>query len=94
MEKQTNSGHLWLWGVLTGLFLGMLFAPKKGSVLRGQLSKAAEDGVTAQANVMKDEFSKMLQEMLQSMQRIRENKQVNKLLGKISDHTQDEDQSI
>lgn len=94
MEKQTNSGHLWLWGVLTGLFLGMLFAPKKGSVLRGQLTKAAEDGVSAQANVMKDEFSKMLQEMLQSVQKIRENKQMNKLLGKISDHTQDEDQSI
>lgn len=94
MEKQTNSGHLWLWGVLTGLFLGMLFAPKKGSILRGQLSKAGAEGVTAQANVMKDEFSKMLQEMLHSVQKLRENKQVNKLLGQISDQTQAEDQSI
>lgn len=94
MEQQNHSGHLLLWGVITGLFLGMLFAPKKGSVLRSQLNKAGSEGVTAQANVMKDELSKMLQEMLHSVQKIRENKQVNKLLGQMSDFTKDEDQSI
>ena len=91
MEKPHNAGHLWIWGVVTGLVLGMLFAPKKGSVLRNQLSKAGEDGVGAQANLIKDEFTKMLQEIGQSFQQIRESKQVHKLLDKISQYQNQEE---
>lgn len=95
MEKPAHSGHLWLWGVMTGLVLGMLFAPKKGSILRSQLSKAGSEGIPAQANLLKDELAKMLQDMLQGFQKLRENKQVHKLLGQISDYTQGaDDQSI
>lgn len=94
MDKQTNSGHLLLWGVLSGMLLGMLFAPKKGSVLRSQLGRAGTDGVTAQANLIKDELAKVLQDMLHSVQKLRDNKQVHKLLGQIGEHVSGEDESI
>ena len=94
MDKPSNSGHLLLWGVLSGVILGMLFAPKKGSILRSQLGRAGTDGVSAQANLIKDELAKVLQDMLHSVHKLRENKAVHKLLGEIGDHANSEDQSI
>ncbi|MBP7057228.1 YtxH domain-containing protein [Candidatus Gracilibacteria bacterium] len=91
MEKSNHSGNFWLAGVLGGILLGMLFAPKKGSELRGQIAKAGSGGTAKQLEVIKEEFVEMLHDMHDTVQSLKDSKQAQKLLKNITEYTKGED---
>ncbi len=85
MAKAKKQSLYWLWALIGGVVIGMFFAPKKGSVLRQELSeKGEQEGALGQLALLKDEYSAMLQEIGNVIEETLESPEVKQALVKIT----------
>ncbi|MBI4835870.1 MAG: hypothetical protein HY817_01280 [Candidatus Abawacabacteria bacterium] len=90
MKKHSLLTSWWLWGLFGGIMLGVLFAQKKGSVLRSQLATVKEkDGAWGQALWLKDEMIAMCQDIGETVDHAWHSKEIQSALHKIAELTKE-----
>ena len=83
---QNKKGGL-LFGVIVGTLLGVLFAPRKGKELRGQLKKEIEKGGLG-TGTLKENFIEMGHDMAETAQKISEKPEVKRTIKKGKQHAE------
>lgn len=69
-------------GLVVGLTIGILFAQKKGKLLRAELARAKEEtGFSGQILVMKNELVDVMQELLKIAKNIAQKKEVYRFVN-------------
>ncbi len=66
-----------VFGLVVGLTIGILFAKRKGKLLRAELALAKEEsGFSGQVLVMKNELVDVMQELLKTVKSLAQKKEV------------------
>ncbi|OGC82275.1 MAG: hypothetical protein A2V81_01940 [Candidatus Abawacabacteria bacterium RBG_16_42_10] len=76
-EKKISWATPIVIGLVVGLTVGILFAKRKGRLLRAELAKAKEEnGFSGQILVMKNELVDVMQDLLKTVKNLAQRKEV------------------